>query len=407
MSDIDYIMFELESAFIETTVLSLLGGEQYYSMSENVDVFNTMFNRKPSGRILVKAVKHRMGVLGLTFEEFTKYCCEVFEKLSYIYPFDERNESLTINPMSSTYLLNVATTMEGVFTGSDDGFFERVDVTVQPVWDDLIVNKGKFFYDFYGNIFNVPLNVREHLLQTHDFMANNVGLMLEPWLYLKYVQHDWNVHSNSECVETREMFNRAYAKNLVKLNVNEDEFSIDDFKHRLQKPAPLWRKIVKGDWGYVYDDYGRGFGFSMSRRAIVDKAKLLPFSQFDEEVRNVYEMVAWWSLCHSFSCFPSKNFDTDLMLEADLIFQIVAFSYLSEEGAAMVAGKILSEDFYENFKTIASHLTKRLKNETPEVDDLSHIVSFDEALKFFKTSANLEIFTGLKDLPSEWLDKIL
>jgi hypothetical protein len=407
MSDIDYIMFELESAFIETTVLSLLGGEQYYSMSENVDVFNTMFNRKPSGRILVKAVKHRMGVLGLTFEEFTKYCCEVFEKLSYIYPFDERNESLTINPMSSTYLLNVATTMEGVFTGSDDGFFERVDVTVQPVWDDLIVNKGKFFYDFYGNIFNVPLNVREHLLQTHDFMANNVGLMLEPWLYLKYVQHDWSVHSNSECVATRENFNRVYAKNLVKFNVGEDELNIEDFKHRLQKPVPLWRKTLKGDWEYVYNDYKRGFGFSMSRRVITDKTKLLPFSQFDEEIRNIYEAVSWWSLCRSFSCFPVKNVETDLMLEADLIFQLVSFSYMSEEGASIIAGKIVNEDFYDNFNRVALSLTKMLDKEKFNVDEVDNIVSFDEALMFFKTSANAEIFTGLKDLPATWLDKIL
>ena len=406
MSDIDYIMFELKSEFIESTVLSLLGGKDFYLVSENDDRFNVMFNFNPSGRMLVKAVKHRMAMLGLNFEEFVKYCCNIFEQLANIYPFAERDESLTVNTLSGMYLLNVATTMEGIFTSGDDGFFERVDVTVQPVWDDLIVNKGRFFYDFFGNIFNVPLNIREHLLATHEFMVDTVGLMLEPWLYLKYVQHDWENHSNSVCVSTREMFEKSYNKNLAKLSISEDEFNIEDYKNRLQKPVPLWRKTLQGDWGYVYDDYKRGFGFSMSRRVIKEKTKLIPMSHFDEEMRTIYETISWWSLCHSFSCFPNAV-ETDVMLEADLMFQLVGFSYKSEEGAGMIAGKIVGENFYENFNNISYNLTKLLNKEASIDNEFTNIVSFNEALMFFKTSANPEIFTGLKDLPAAWLDKIL
>lgn len=414
-------MFKVDGEVVRNSVLLFLGPAELYDSSAFHNDYDLVFHRSGlKSRVFVKTMRLKMEQLGLNFDEFVNYCVEIFTSLMVHYPFTERGEKLGVADLGDSGAVSLTippSPVVGGLAGLGSGFDGEPSAVAVFTSDSLFEcdSRGNFFTEVLANILNVPLNVREHLLNVAPNFASLPKVFIEMWLFLKHSQHDWSDHDGVECEVLVAGFNTNVDKALTEFN-NVELLS----KETLQRVISGGRVEEYSPDFEVYSSYSRGGFIRVNRNMMkvgVEANRDVFVKHFSGNLNIInVETMLLLSLYLNVSCRARVEQPADVVLASDVMFNMLSYNkkyHPDVKQFSPVAGKIVDEDFENFFHKTMFSLQNVFQRETGVAvsheaggDDMIVVNSFNEMLNVLESSIKGDDLMLIKDLPEEWIQKI-
>jgi len=413
MSDIYYIMVVLDSGVVRNSVLMFLGSRELYEYDTSHAQFDSLFGLSGvKSRFVVKALRSRMYDLGLSFDGFVKHVETLFNSLLEVYPFEDRGEYLEGVVLDNVDAVTLHVPHVSWKPSEPNGTADAPAAVLLFTVNSLLEcdSRVNFFTELLGNVFNVPLNVREHLLYVAPNFNGLPRVFLETWLFFKNRTHDWTLHDNVECGEIVDSFNKKLNNAYYEVNKSVEDLSRESFRNSINE-------IYVGVKHYgAYSETTRGGFIRVNHNLLkigtgVNSNMVVKYFTGSLNVVNI-EIALLCTLFLNSSCFPTRN-NIDLVLALDAMFALLSDNNTTHGGAH--AGRVISESFENFFLTCVEDLTVAFLLEeklgtkgltSSEEYGKINVNNFAKMLTRFQSSLTMKQLDTVDDLPEEWVKRI-
>ena len=343
-------------ALILATVRKLLGSEKLYQSAPEDLTYDAMFIEEAKSNnnayiplIIIKALYIKMRNMKTDYEGLVQAMVNAFTYNLEVYDFEKHGEILEEDDASHILRLTYGNyndlSLDRLIKAGVSGLqrWRMLPGDFRSQHDASI--PYNFFTSVYQKLFNVPSNLRQHLLYTIPSI-NYPSIMLESYIYLKSLRMP-DMHFEKTC-------NQAILKYNNSLEIDKDY----DF---ILQTYPITQDINIDD--------------------ILDrKAK----------IHEPYEVMLLLFLCFSASC---KN--DEIVWDALSYYELYALTKniieYTRPDESIIAGRVISENFYKDMRKAVFIKIQSTATKTSKVEITSSVFTGADIIK----PSNEEIFTAV------------